>query len=898
MSSITKIIIKTIVKLIYLSTQQQFGIIFVNSDYSKKQVNNKNNLHIKQRQVFRLAKHKKKMNNKYPNNLDNIIKYAREEAANSSNSFIRPEHMLLAVIREGNNRACEIFKILNINIEKLKKDIRFFIVREGLYSNDISNIALSIESDRILRLADLEAKLLQENKTEIEHLVLALLKDKNNVAANALEMNGVTYNAFFEYCKKATMLTERAIDMSKEEELEGDVFKNDKELEDETFGKVNQKGKEKESPTPALDKFGFDMTKAASEGKLDPVVGRVNEIERLAQILCRRKKNNPILIGEPGVGKSAVVEGLASRIVEKKVSSILLDKRIVMLNMTNIVAGTKYRGQFEERITTIINEVKKNSNIILFIDEIHTIVGAGGAEDSMDAANILKPALARGELQCIGATTTDEYRKKIEKDGALERRFQKIMIDPTTTEETLQILNNIKDKYEAHHNVRYSNEAIRQCVMLADRYITDRQFPDKAIDVLDEAGSRCRLNSYVVPEEMIEAEKELEETRKLMTKALQAQDFELAAQHREKEKEIKVKIENIKNSYDSQTESKPSSIDSEDIANTVSMISGVPVSKMAEAEGMKLASMKKKLKGKVIGQDEAIEKVVKSILRSRVGLKDPNKPIGTFLFLGPTGVGKTHFAKELAKYMFGSTDSMIRIDMSEYMEKFTVSRLVGAPPGYVGYEEGGQLTEKIRRKPYSIVLLDEIEKAHGDVFNILLQLMDEGRLTDSYGKTVDCKNTIVIMTSNVGTKQLKEFGKGIGFGISNFDITNKEHSKSIIEKALNKTFSPEFLNRIDDIVTFDQLSKESIRQIIELELKRLYERVENIGYKISIEEKAIDFIAEKGYDVQYGARPLKRAIQRYLEDEISELIISNEENGTTINVSYKEKDDKLTIKFT
>lgn len=838
------------------------------------------------------------MNNRFPNNLDSIIKYAREEAANSSNSFIRPEHMLLAVIREGKNRACEIFKMLNINIEKLKKDIRFFIVREGAYSNDISSITLSVESDRILRLADLEAKLLQENTTEIEHLVLALLKDKNNIAANALEMNGVTYNPFFEYCKKASMLTERAIDMNREEEFDANVFGNDTELEDETFGKGNKKNKEKESSTPALDKFGFDMTKAATEGKLDPVVGRVNEIERLAQILCRRKKNNPILIGEPGVGKSAVVEGLASRIVEKKVSSILLDKRIVMLNMTNIVAGTKYRGQFEERITTIINEVKKSSNIILFIDEIHTIVGAGGAEDSMDAANILKPALARGELQCIGATTTDEYRKKIEKDGALERRFQKIMIDPTTTEETLQILNNIKDKYEAHHNVKYSDEAIRQCVMLADRYITDRQFPDKAIDVLDEAGSRCRLNSFVVPEEMIEAEKELEEARKLMTDALKAQDFELAAQHREKEKEIKAKIENIKNSYDNQIESKPSDIDSEDIANTVSMISGVPVSKMAEAEGLKLASMKKELKGKVIGQDEAIEKVVRSILRSRVGLKDPNKPIGTFLFLGPTGVGKTHFAKELAKYMFGSTDSMIRIDMSEYMEKFTVSRLVGAPPGYVGYEEGGQLTEKIRRKPYSIVLLDEIEKAHGDVFNILLQLMDEGRLTDSFGKTVDCKNTIVIMTSNVGTKQLKEFGKGIGFGTSNLDITNKEHSKSIIEKALNKTFSPEFLNRIDDIVTFDQLSKESIRQIIGLELKRLYERVENIGYNISIDEKAIDFIAEKGYDVQYGARPLKRAIQKYLEDEISELIISNEQNGTNVNVSYKENDNKLTITFT
>ena len=633
------------------------------------------------------------------------------------------------------------------------------------------------------------------------------------------------------------------------------------------------------------------MTKAAEEGKLDPVVGRVKEIERLAQILSRRKKNNPILIGEPGVGKSAIVEGLALRIVEKKVSRILFDKRVIALDMTAVVAGTKYRGQFEERIRSILNELKKNPNIILFIDEIHTIVGAGSAAGSMDAANMLKPALARGEIQCIGATTLDEYRQNIEKDGALERRFQKVIVEPTTAEETLQILKNIKDKYEDHHNVNYTDAALEACVKLTDRYITDRNFPDKAIDALDEAGSRVHLTNITAPKEIEEQEKLIDEMKSLKNEAVKLQNFELAASYRDKEKEYTNQLDTLKEEWEKSLKENRETVDDEQIAEVVSMMSGVPVQRMAQAEGMKLLGMKDDLLSKVIGQDKAIATLVKAIQRSRVGLKDPNKPIGTFMFLGPTGVGKTHLAKELAKLMFGSADALIRIDMSEYMEKFTVSRLVGAPPGYVGYEEGGQLTEKVRRKPYSIVLLDEIEKAHPDVFNILLQVMDEGRLTDSYGRTVDFKNTIVIMTSNIGTRQLKEFGKGIGFA-AQVRTDDKEYSRSVITKALNKSFAPEFINRLDEIITFDQLDLDALTRIIDIELKGLYSRVKNIGYKLVIDEDAKKFVATKGYDVQFGARPLKRAIQNNLEDGISELILGSEmAAGDTIKVSYdKEKD--------
>ena len=633
------------------------------------------------------------------------------------------------------------------------------------------------------------------------------------------------------------------------------------------------------------------MTRAAEEGKLDPVVGRVKEIERLAQILSRRKKNNPILIGEPGVGKSAIVEGLALRIVEKKVSRILFDKRVIALDMTAVVAGTKYRGQFEERIRSILNELKKNPNIILFIDEIHTIVGAGSAAGSMDAANMLKPALARGEIQCIGATTLDEYRQNIEKDGALERRFQKVIVEPTTAEETLQILKNIKDKYEDHHNVNYTDAALEACVKLTDQYITDRNFPDKAIDALDEAGSRVHLTNITAPKEIEEQEKLIDEMKSLKNEAVRLQNFELAASYRDKEKEYTNQLDTLKEEWEKSLKENRETVDDEQIAEVVSMMSGVPVQRMAQAEGMKLLGMKDDLLSKVIGQDKAIATLVKAIQRSRVGLKDPNKPIGTFMFLGPTGVGKTHLAKELAKLMFGSADALIRIDMSEYMEKFTVSRLVGAPPGYVGYEEGGQLTEKVRRKPDSIVLLDEIEKAHPDVFNILLQVMDEGRLTDSYGRTVDFKNTIVIMTSNIGTRQLKEFGKGIGFA-AQIRTDDKEYSRSVITKALNKSFAPEFINRLDEIITFDQLDLNALTRIIDIELKGLYSRVEHIGYKLVIDENAKKFVATKGYDVQFGARPLKRAIQNNLEDGISELILGSEmAAGDTIKVSYdKEKD--------
>ena len=830
------------------------------------------------------------MNNQFTQRVSDIIMYSKEEANRLRNSYIGPEHLLLGLIREGEGKAIEILFNLQINLQDIKNQLETIVKNNA--ENDTTydeNISFNEKASKVLKLCILEAKLLRNIAADSEHILLAIMKVKDNAAFHVLESNGVTYEKI-----KLTLQpdTHAGLGFSEDEDEDEDIRQNPSSNKSNAAQQQARPAQKKPAnDTPVLDNFGTDMTRAAEEGKLDPVVGRVKEIERLAQILSRRKKNNPILIGEPGVGKSAIVEGLALRIVEKKVSRILFDKRVIALDMTAVVAGTKYRGQFEERIRSILNELKKNPNIILFIDEIHTIVGAGSAAGSMDAANMLKPALARGEIQCIGATTLDEYRQNIEKDGALERRFQKVIVEPTTAEETLQILKNIKDKYEDHHNVNYTDAALEACVKLTDQYITDRNFPDKAIDALDEAGSRVHLTNITAPKEIEEQEKLIDEMKSLKNEAVRLQNFELAASYRDKEKEYTNQLDTLKEEWEKSLKENRETVDDEQIAEVVSMMSGVPVQRMAQAEGMKLLGMKDDLLSKVIGQDKAIATLVKAIQRSRVGLKDPNKPIGTFMFLGPTGVGKTHLAKELAKLMFGSADALIRIDMSEYMEKFTVSRLVGAPPGYVGYEEGGQLTEKVRRKPYSIVLLDEIEKAHPDVFNILLQVMDEGRLTDSYGRTVDFKNTIVIMTSNIGTRQLKEFGKGIGFA-AQIRTDDKEYSRSVITKALNKSFAPEFINRLDEIITFDQLDMDALTRIIDIELKGLYSRVENIGYKLVIDEDAKKFVATKGYDVQFGARPLKRAIQNNLEDGISELILGSEmAAGDTIKVSYdKEKD--------
>ena len=830
------------------------------------------------------------MNNQFTQRVSDIIMYSKEEANRLRNSYIGPEHLLLGLIREGEGKAIEILFNLQINLQDIKNQLEAIVKNNA--ENDTTydeNISFNEKASKVLKLCILEAKLLRNIAADSEHILLAIMKVKDNAAFHVLESNGVTYEKI-----KLTLQpdTHAGLGFSEDEDEDEDIRQSPSGNKSNAAQQQARPAQKKPAnDTPVLDNFGTDMTKAAEEGKLDPVVGRVKEIERLAQILSRRKKNNPILIGEPGVGKSAIVEGLALRIVEKKVSRILFDKRVIALDMTAVVAGTKYRGQFEERIRSILNELKKNPNIILFIDEIHTIVGAGSAAGSMDAANMLKPALARGEIQCIGATTLDEYRQNIEKDGALERRFQKVIVEPTTAEETLQILKNIKDKYEDHHNVNYTDAALEACVKLTDQYITDRNFPDKAIDALDEAGSRVHLTNITAPKEIEEQEKLIDEMKSLKNEAVRLQNFELAASYRDKEKEYTNQLDTLKEEWEKSLKENRETVDDEQIAEVVSMMSGVPVQRMAQAEGMKLLGMKDDLLSKVIGQDKAIATLVKAIQRSRVGLKDPNKPIGTFMFLGPTGVGKTHLAKELAKLMFGSADALIRIDMSEYMEKFTVSRLVGAPPGYVGYEEGGQLTEKVRRKPYSIVLLDEIEKAHPDVFNILLQVMDEGRLTDSYGRTVDFKNTIVIMTSNIGTRQLKEFGKGIGFA-AQIRTDDKEYSRSVITKALNKSFAPEFINRLDEIITFDQLDLDALTRIIDIELKGLYSRVKNIGYKLVIDEDAKKFVATKGYDVQFGARPLKRAIQNNLEDGISELILGSEmAAGDTIKVSYdKEKD--------
>ena len=855
---------------------------------------------------YNITRKDKEMNNKFSKRVKDIMAYSREEAGRLQNNYIGPEHLMLGILRDGDGLAIQILQDFDVNLKSLKEQIDSQIRQIQEPEEEGNNeLVVTKSTEKVLKMSILEARLTKSVPTDSEHLLLALLKDKKTLINSIMNSFNVDYNSTLLYVKSL-------VDNRKEENLDdktdapkmGANFTDDDD-DDDMKGRPSSQNppggaasSKMTSDTPVLDNFGTDITKAASENRLDPIVGRDKEIERLSQILSRRKKNNPVLIGEPGVGKSAIVEGLALRIIQKKVSRILFDKRVIALDMASIVAGTKYRGQFEERIKAILNELSKNPNIILFIDEIHTIVGAGGAAGSLDAANMLKPALARGEIQCVGATTLDEYRKNIEKDGALERRFQKIIVDPTTSEETLQILHNIKDRYEEHHNVKYTDEALKACVSLTERYVSDRNFPDKAIDALDEAGSRVHISNITIPKTIEKMELQLEEVEQQKTEAVKAQKYELAASYRDKQRQLLIALEAEEERWQKEIKEKPEIVDDQKVAEVVAMISGVPVQRIAQAEGQRLLLMKDVLKAQVIGQDDAVDKIVKAIQRNRVGLKDPNKPIGTFMFLGPTGVGKTHLAKKLAQFLFDSQDNLIRVDMSEYMEKFTVSRLVGAPPGYVGYEEGGQLTEKVRHKPYSVVLLDEIEKAHPDVFNLLLQVLDEGHITDSLGRRIDFKNTILIMTSNIGTRQLKDFGRGIGFSTSS-DLTDAEHSRGVIKKALSKAFAPEFINRVDDLVMFDQLSKESIYKIIDLELEGFYKRVKELGFTIEISNDAKEFIASKGYDSQFGARPLKRAIQKYLEDEMAEMIIlTSVKEGDLIKVEFDKENQKIIMNVT
>ena len=823
----------------------------------------------------------------YSEHLNNVLNYSTQEAERLGNDYVGPEHLLLGLLRNGKGNAIDLLNSKQVDLLKIKKNIESQIRTDREPSGQ--EIPMLKSAERVMKIMELESRSLADKITDTEHLLLAILKEKNNIAVDALTQESFTYDTVRAILDK----TEKAPAMGANLQDEDEEDEEPRKKKTTSSSSTNQNAN-KNSDTPALDTFGTDITKAAAENQLDPVVGRHREIERLAQILSRRKKNNPVLIGDPGVGKSAIVEGLALRIVQHRVSRVLFDKRVISLDMASIVAGTKYRGQFEERIKALLNELQKNPNVILFIDEIHTIVGAGGASGSLDAANMLKPALARGEIQCIGATTLDEYRQSIEKDGALERRFQKIIVEPTTPEETLNILQNIQDRYEYHHNVKYTPEAIKACVKLSDRYITDRCFPDKAIDALDESGSRVHITTIDVPSEIENLEKQIEELRQEKAKVLGEQKYELAGPIRDSEKQLHYKLDAAKKRWEEEAQKHPEVVDEEKVAEVIAMMSGIPVQRIAQAEGLKLRQMKDELQKKIIGQNDAVNKIVKAIQRNRIGLKDPAKPIGSFIFVGPTGVGKTHLAKKLAEFMFDSSDALIRVDMSEYMEKFSVTRLIGAPPGYVGYEEGGQLTEKVRRKPYSIVLLDEIEKAHPDVFNILLQVMDEGRLTDGLGRRIDFKNTIIIMTSNVGTRQLKDFGKGIGFNTPSDAAMDAEYSRGVIQKALNKAFAPEFLNRVDDTVMFDQLSRESIKQIIDLELRGLFERVLNLGYKLELTEETKDFIAEKGYDVQLGARPLKRAIQRYLEDQLADIVLSGElAEGDTILMELEKENSEI-----
>ncbi len=832
------------------------------------------------------------MDSQFSPRIKDIIGYSREEAIRLGNDYIGQEHLFLGILRDGEGIATDILENLGIVLSEIKEIVENKI-RTDKVINQKADIVMLKSAEKTLKLVYLEARSFKSTTVNSGHLLLAILKDNDCTVTQLLVEFGINY-----------YMVRSQIQEYKDVEAKSDFPEGDDDDPAESFSKgpsgasSQKKNVPTKSDTPVLDNFGIDITKLAEENSLDPIVGREREIERLAQILSRRKKNNPILIGEPGVGKSAIAEGLATRIIDKKVSRILFDKRVVSLDIASIVAGTKYRGQFEERMKAILNELAKVNNVILFIDEIHTIVGAGGATGSLDAANMLKPALARGDIQCIGATTLDEYRQHIEKDGALERRFQKVMVDPTSIDETIEILHNIKSRYEEHHNVTYTDPAIEGCVKLTARYITDRYLPDKAIDALDEVGSRVHISNINVPESIIKLEEKIEKIKEEKITAVKSQKFELAANYRDKEKNLLQLLDTEKENWEKELINHRETVDEHKVAEVVAMMSGIPVQRIAQAEGKRLMHMGSDLKDRVIGQDDAIGKIVKAIQRNRAGLKDPNRPIGSFIFLGPTGVGKTQLAKVLALYLFDSTDALIRIDMSEYMEKFSVSRIVGAPPGYVGYEEGGQLTEKVRRKPYSVVLLDEIEKAHPDVFHLLLQVLDEGRLTDSLGRSIDFRNTIIIMTSNIGSRQLKDFGQGVGFNTNKNAQSENDQAKYIVQKALKKAFAPEFLNRIDDVIMFNQLDKKQIHKIIDIEIKDLYQRVESLNYKLKISSAAKDFIAEKGYDPQFGARPLKRAIQKYLEDEMAEIIIkASITEGDTISVGYDKKNEKLQMRI-
>ena len=834
------------------------------------------------------------MDHNFSAQVKEIISFSREEALRLGNDFIGTEHLVLGLIREGDNTAVKILKTLNVDLYELRKEIELAVKdKTGKNIANINSLPLTKQAEKVIRVTVLEAKALKSPQVETEHLMLSILKNRENIATQILNQFDVDYDVFRNELgmvqSNANPRSEYADDPAEEE------------FEDEKSRYAGQRAKaagNAKSKTPVLDNFGRDITRLAETGSLDPIVGREEEIERVSQILSRRKKNNPILIGEPGVGKTAIVEGLALRIVQRKVSRVLFDKRVISLDLAALVAGTKYRGQFEERMKAIMNELEKNRDVILFIDEIHTIVGAGGASGSLDASNIFKPALARGELQCIGASTLDEYRMYIEKDGALDRRFQKVMVDPPTVDETIQILNNIKTKYEEFHNVEYANDAVDACVKLSDRYITDRLLPDKAIDVMDEVGARVHLKNINVPQEILDLEKKIEDIKQEKNKVVKSQRFEEAASLRDTEKRLGEELEKAKGIWEEESKHKRYPISEEDIAEVVSMMTGIPVRRMVQAESDKLRRMADDLRGAVVGQEEAIDKVVKAIQRNRVGLKDPKKPIGTFIFLGPTGVGKTELARALSRYMFDSEEALVRIDMSEYMEKFTVSRLIGAPPGYVGYEEGGQLTERVRRKPYSVILLDEIEKAHPDIYNILLQVLDDGQLTDGLGRKVDFKNTLIIMTSNIGVRHLKDFGDGVGFTTATRMQNSDDNNKAVIEKALKRTFSPEFLNRVDDIMIFNQLSRDHIFQIIDILMKGVMLRLTNLGFTMELSEEAKGFIAEKGYDAQFGARPLHRAIQKYLEDPLAEEILSMHiKQGDILTAELDKEAGKIKFKM-
>jgi ATP-dependent Clp protease ATP-binding subunit ClpC len=829
------------------------------------------------------------MEAKFSPRVKDVISYSREEAIRLGHDYIGTEHLLLGLIREGDGKALKTLKALDIDPLRLKKTIEDNIRGSATNNTNFVNIPLTKQAEKVLKITYLEAKIFKTDIIGTEHLLLSILRDEDNLASQILSQYGITYDIF-----------KAAIENNISE------VKNEMPAEDEEFfGQVPEERRTEtprkgdvKSKTPVLDNFGRDLTKAGEEGKLDPIVGREKEIERVSQILSRRKKNNPILIGEPGVGKTAIAEGLALRIIQKKVSRVLFGKRIVMLDLASLVAGTKYRGQFEERMKAVMNELEKSPDVILFIDEIHTLVGAGGASGSLDASNMFKPALARGEIQCIGATTLNEYRQYIEKDGALERRFQMVMVEPATAEESVEILNNIKDKYEAHHSVNYDPEAIVACVKMSSRYLTDRHLPDKAIDVLDESGARVHLSNIHVPVNILELEKQIEEIKVEKNKVVKSQKYEEAAKLRDKEKHLLEQLEIEKAKWDEETKTQRYAVTENDVADVIAMMTGIPVKRIAQSEGQRLLNMGSELQGKVIGQDEAIKKLTKAIQRTRAGLKNPNKPIGSFVFLGPTGVGKTEMAKVLARYLFDSDEAMIRIDMSEYMEKFAVTRLVGAPPGYVGYEEGGQLTEKIRRKPYAVLLLDEIEKAHPDVFNILLQVLDEGFITDSLGRKVDFRNTIIIMTSNLGSRQLKDFGSGVGFSTPGKNADFEKNSKIVIENALKRFFSPEFLNRIDDVIVFSSLEKESITKILDLNLIKLHKRIEELGFKVKVSDEAKTFLAEKGFDPDLGARPLARTIQKFVEDPLAEELLKMEMGeGDTLEVDFDKEANPNELKI-